>query len=162
MLIVYYYYLAVMITDYEKYDAVLVLDNTKEPNQMFEAVTDPRLLPPNKPYGKDIYGQFTGQDPNSQLSLGPVIKSQLQGLGRNYSTEVYDFGSDVTVNVTYSNPKTGLSASCAFLIKYNTKEGNGVIKSNSVRYRTIASHSEAISYIKNRANTLQSRTSSNN
>jgi hypothetical protein len=149
-----------MNNDYDKYDMVLLFDESVSPNTILEDNTDPRLLPPSKPYGKDTYGQFIGQDPNSQLSLGPVIKSQLSGMGKNYYVDVFDFGSDVTVKVTYSNPKTGLSASAAFLIKYNTKEGRGTIKSNSVRYRTISSHSEAISYIRNRANTLQSRTNS--
>lgn len=157
-----YYYLATMITDYENYDTILVLDDLTEPNQLLEVASDPRLYGNTQPRGRENLGFFgKGQDPGAQFSLGPTLKSQLTGqLGRNYSVDVFDFGSDVTVNVTYSNPKTGLSASAAFLIKYNTKEGTGVVKSNSARWRTISSHSEALGYIKNRANSLPSRTSS--
>lgn len=157
-----YYYLATMITDYENYDTILVLDESTEPNPLFEAVSDPRLLPSTQDRGRENLGFFgKGQDPNAQFSLGPTLKSQLAGqLGRNYSVDVFDFGSDVTVNVKYSNPKTGLAASAAFLIKYNTKEGKGVVKSNSARWRTISSHSEALGYIKSRANGLPSRTGS--
>lgn len=124
--------------------------------------SDPRLLPSTKQRGRENLAVFgKGVDPNAQFALGPTLKSQLAGqLGRNYSVDVYDFGRDVTVTVKYSNPKTGLSASAAFLIKYDTKEGTGVVKSNSVRWRTISSHSEALGYIKARANTLQNRTNS--
>ena len=143
-------------------DTILILDTTLK--DVYEGVTDPRLLPGVGQRGKENLGVFgPGQDPNAEFSLGPTLKSQLTGsLGRNYSVEVFDFGRDVTVNVKYSNPKTGLTASAAFLIKYNTKEGKGIVKSNSVRWRTIASHSEALSYIKARANSLPGRTATNN
>lgn len=156
-----YYYLVTMTKDYEKYDTVLVLDESAIPCSLLEATSDPRVLPSSKERGVNNFGVFgTGQNQNSQLSLGPILKSQLS-MGKNYYVDVFDFGSDVTVKVTYSNPKTGLSASAAFLIKFNSKDGTGIIKSNSVRWRTISSQSEAISYIKNRANTLAGRTNSN-
>lgn len=142
-------------------DTVLILD-TNAQSDLCEGTTDQRLLPATGQRGRENLGMFTGgQDVGAEFSLGPTIKSQLAGqLGRNYSVEVFDFGRDVTVSVKYSNPKTGLSASAAFLIKYNTKDGHGVVKSNSVRWRTIANHSEALSYIKARANGLVGRTSS--
>ena len=142
-------------------DTILIVDPSANAD-LYEGVTDPRLLPGTGKRGRENLGMFMGvQDVGAEFSLGPTIKSQLAGqLGRNYSVEVFDFGRDVTVSVKYSNPKTGLSASAAFLIKYNTKEGNGIVKSNSVRWRTIANHSEALSYIKARANGLPNRTSS--
>ena len=161
-MIPFYYYLVTMINDYDKYDMVLVLDESAIPDPIFEVASDPRLLGNTKQRGRENLGFFgKGQDPNAQFSLGPTLKSQLTGqLGRNYSVDVFDFGSDVTVNVKYSDPKTGLAASAAFLIKYDTKEGKGIVKSNSARWRTISSHSEALGYIKARANGLPSRTSS--
>lgn len=153
------YYYTMKLTDF---DTILVLDTCTVPDSVNEAAPDPRLLGNSQERGRENLGFFgKGQDPGAQFSLGPTLKSQLSGqLGRNYSVEVFDFGSDVTVTVKYSNPKTGLSAAAAFLIKYNTKEGKGIVKSNSVRWRTISSHSEALGYIKARANGLQSRTSS--
>ena len=151
-----------MVKDYENYDMILVLDESLSPNPLLEATTDPRILPNTNTRGRENLGFFgKGQDPNAQFSLGPTLESQLTGqLGRNYSVDVFDFGSDVTVNVKYSDPKTGLAASAAFLIKYNTKEGKGIVKSNSARWRTISSHSEALGYIKSRVGSLPSRTSS--
>lgn len=158
--------------NFENYDTILILDKSSSP-EVLEALfgpskpaspsSDPRILPATKQTrGKDNQGFFgPGQDPGAQFSLGPTIKSQLEGgLGRNYSVDVFDFGTDVTVTVKYSNPKTGITASASFLIKYNTKEGTGVVKSSSARWRTIASHSEAIGYIRSRSNSLVSRTSS--
>lgn len=145
----------------ENYDTILIFDRASEPG-ILEVVSDPRLMPSNKPRGTENQGFFgPGQDPGAQFSVGPTIKSQLEGqLGRNFSVDVFDFGTDVTVTVKYSNVKTGLTSSASFLIKYNTKEGKGVVKSNSARWRTISSHSEAMGYIRSRANSLVSKTSS--
>ena len=153
------------------YDTILILDRNAE-SEMFEGLLsgdkrvsnapDPRILPTTKDYNPVTQGFFgKGQDPGAQFSLGPTIKSQLEGqLGRNFSVDVFDFGTDVAVEVKYSNPKTGITSSANFLIKYNTKEGKGIVKSSAVRWRTIASHSEAMGYIKARSNSLVSKTSS--
>lgn len=156
--------------NFTEFDTILILDKNSSPDTLHEDVymgpntpgSDPRLLPVNKMRGKENQGFFgPGQDPNAQFSLGPTLKSQLAGqLGRNYSVEVFDFGRDVAVSVKYSNPKTGLGASAAFLIKYDTKEGTGVVKSSGSRWRTISSHSEALGYIKARSNSLVSKTNS--
>lgn len=153
--------------EYTDFDTILVLDQSTVNEDALDLLdhpgpSDPRLLPNSKQRGRENLAVFgKGVDPNAQFALGPTLKSQLTGqLGRNYSVDVYDFGRDVTVTVKYSNPKTGLSASAAFLIKYDTKEGTGVVKSNSVRWRTISSHSEALGYIKARSNSLVSRTNS--
>ncbi len=155
----------------ENYDTILIYDRDSDPD-IFEGLfskskrtsnaADPRILPTTKDFNPVTQGFFgVGQDPGAQFSLGPTIKSQLEGqLGRNYSVDVFDFGSDVTVTVKYSNPKTGMTASASFLIKYNTKEGTGVVKSSSARWRTIASHSEAMGYIRSRSNALVSKTQS--
>lgn len=150
----------------ENYDTILVFDRNTEPFEfVYEATnnsSDQRILPATGNYNPVTQGFFgKGQDPGAQFSLGPTIKSQLEGqLGRNFSVDVFDFGTDVSVEVKYSNPKTGITASANFLIKYYTKDGKGVVKSSSARWRTIASHSEAMGYIKARSGTLVSKTSS--
>lgn len=99
-----------------------------------------------------------GLDPNSQLSYGNRVKSAL-GLKPGYTMNVVDFGMEIYVYINYTNSTTGRSAGQHFLIKMVNKYGGGTIKSNAGRYRTTTNIDQAISYIRSRANSLQSLTS---
>ena len=54
---------------------------------------------------------------------------------------------------------TGKTAGCNFLIKFTSKRGEGIIKANEARYRTISSVTDAISYINSKSNNLKNLTS---
>lgn len=122
---------------------------------------DERILPSNSPHNPEHYGVFgSGPDAAAQYSFGPTLEQQLNGLGRGYSSSVTDFGSEVVVTIKYNNVKTGNSASATLLIKFNTPK-MGVVKSNTVRYRSFTSHSEILQYIRARASALKQKTANN-
>ena len=68
-----------------------------------------------------------------------MVRSSLSNLGPGYSIKVSDFGSDIVVEVTHHDQRTGRSASRTYLIKMNDKDGKGWVKSTSNRFRTITS-----------------------
>lgn len=103
-------------------------------------------------------GIFNGVNPNSQFSLGSQVRSGLAGLGRGYVVAVVDFGADITVCVTYTNQLTGKVAGANFLIKCANKDGRGLVKCSSARWRSISNVGQAISYISSRCSSLQSQT----
>lgn len=96
---------------------------------------------------------------NTIYSLGGNIRSALSSLGAGYSVKVIDYGSDVFVSVSYTNSMTGKTAGCNFLIKFTSKRGEGIIKANEARYRTISSVTDAISYINSKSSNLKNLTS---
>lgn len=113
----------------------------------------------NAAWKQDAAGIFVGLDPNSPLSYGGAILTQLKSaLGRNYSVSVKDFGPQILVDVEYTNVKTCRSASLSFLIVLTSKEGDGFVKSSSIRYRSIGNVNQAVTYILSRKEELKSKT----
>lgn len=104
-------------------------------------------------------GIFKNIFADTVYSLGGNIKSALSSLGSGYCVKVIDYGSDVFVSVSYTNSMTGKTAGCNFLIKFSSKRGDGIIKANEARYRTISSTTDAISYITSKASNLKNLTS---
>lgn len=146
----------------------IIINTTKKCNDMENNIDtylifedDARILGANNTAYQDTFGVFgVGQDANGQLAVGPNIEAQLQSLGRGFTTSVTDFGTEIVVKVKYNNVKTGQSASATFLIKFTTPK-TGVVKASTVRQRSFTSHSEAIQYIRARANALKQKTQSN-
>lgn len=109
----------------------------------------------------DYRGQAWFMNPYDNFSLGSYVRSGLESLGRGYSTQVFDFGTDIVVYVEYFDIGTCKTAGAHFLIKILNKDGTGVVKSSSNRYRTISSIGEAVSYISSRGRGLSSYTNNN-
>jgi len=111
------------------------------------------------PYS-DVLGMVsTGPGPGSITGLGSMVKGSLGGIGNGYSVEVSDFGEVVSVRVTYSNTRTGASASQTFAIIYrgtNTKYSYTVY-STAARYRHCNSYQDAAGFIRSKASALQGR-----
>lgn len=109
----------------------------------------------------DYQKQAWFMNPYDNFSLGSYIRSGLENLGRGFSTQVFDFGSDIAVHIEYYDIGTCKTAGANFLIKILNKKGEGCVKSSSNRYRTISTIGEAISYISSRGKALASYTSNN-
>lgn len=149
--------------DYNKFDYILVLDNLD--NSINEATTDPRNYSRKLP-SIDInpQGMYVGiRDPKLMASwaFGKVLQRDLNSMGSGYSCQVHDCGGEVAVTITHCCTDTGKSASRSFIIVFDSKSGDGVIKSSSTRWRSISGIGQAESYIKSVASSLQSITTSN-
>lgn len=108
-------------------------------------------------------GIFTGLDPNSVMSYGGAILSQLRSsLSKNYSVSVKDFGAQLVVDISYTNVRTCRTASMTYLIVLTSKEGEGFVKSSSIRWRSIGNPNQAVSYILSRKEEIRAKTESTN
>lgn len=97
-------------------------------------------------------------DPNASYSLGGAIRTGLS-LGNRYGVEVCDFGCAVSVRVTYSDAYTAKAATATFLVIFDSKKGNGTVRSSARKYRTVGNYQDAISYIRACAGALQNKVS---
>lgn len=148
------------MTDYSKYDYVLSIDSS-----INEATSDPRNYNVQVP-SIDVNpgGNYIGmRDPKLTVNwaFGRQLQRNLNDLGSEYSCQVFDTGGEVSVTVTHCSTSTGRSASKSFIIVFGTKDGKGIIKSSSTRWRTISGIGQAISYIRSVASNLYSYTQSN-
>lgn len=108
-------------------------------------------------------GMFKGIDLNSPMSYGGAILSQLRSsLSRNFNVQVNDFGAQLVVTLSYTNIKTCRTAEQTYLIILTTEEGKGIVKSSSVRWRSIGNPGQAAAYILSRKDELRSKTESTN
>lgn len=107
----------------------------------------------------EVGGMFAKIRPDSDFALGSQIRGNLSSMGKGYSVNVVDYGSDLWIGVTYCNIVTGKQASLNFLIKIADKDGHGIVKTGSTKYRTFSSPSQATSYIRGVASSLASQTS---
>ena len=108
-------------------------------------------------------GIFTGLDSNSVLSYGGSILSQLRSsLSKNYSVSVKDFGAQIVVDISYTNVRTCRTASMTFLVILASKEGEGIVKSSNIRWRSIGNPNQAVTYILSRKEEIRSKTESTN
>ena len=145
--------------NYNDYDYILVLDKPVN-----EAITDPRTFTNRLPSAEyNPNGSYIGiRDPKLMASwaFGNQLQRELNNIGSGYSCSVFDCGGEVSVTVTHCTPSTGKSASRSFIIVFDSKSGNGTVKSSSTRWRTISGVSQAASYIKSVASSLSSQTGS--
>lgn len=145
---------------YDNYDYILFVDDT-----LNEGITDPRNYTKRVP-SIDInpQGQYVGvRDPKLMASwaFGRTLQRDLNSLGSGFSCQVLDCGGEVAVTITHCTPDTGRSASKSFIIVFDSKSGDGIIKSSSTRWRSISGIGQAESYIRSVANSLASYTNSN-
>lgn len=146
-----------------KYDTILYIDNSK---LLEEDYADPRTRPAQGSgalkTGYDIrFGYLKNTQGNNYFNYGNVLRNQIS-LGAGYGVEVSDFGTEISVKVSYTNPATGKGASKCFLIVFDltAKGGKGLVKSSAARWRSISDVSQAASYIRSCASSLSGRTSS--
>ena len=146
--------------DYSKFDYVLVVDNSLDESQ-----TDKRVYNKNLPsVDYNPQGSYIGVRDLKLMqswSFGKMIQRDLSSMGNGYSCRVFDVGGEVAVTVTHTDAVTGRSASKSFIIVFDSKSGNGIIKSSSTRWRSISGIGQAESYIRSVASGLQSFTQSN-
>ena len=146
--------------NYDNYDYILVLDNT-----LNEATTDPRNYNTKLPsIDVNPQGQYIGvRDPKLMASwaFGKQLQRDLNNIGSGFSCQVFDCGGEVAVTITHCTPDTGRTASKSFIIVFDSKSGNGTIKSSSTRWRTISGIGQAESYIRSVASNLTSYTQTN-
>lgn len=137
-----------------KVDTILYIDDS-----ILNEAADPRVKMSTKVTNQTLNWPQSF-DPNSQFSYGSIVQSQLEGgFGRGYSVKVTDFGTDIFVEVSYSNQQTGRMNGKTFLIKMKNKTGEGWIKASAYRYRTITGIDQAISYIRSVSANLKGNTS---
>lgn len=135
-------------------DTILVLDN-----QINEGTQADSRIGIATDYRSEIYSLDKIAGFGSKFEYGDRLKrSVASSLGRDFNVRVSDFGSDVVVYVEYNNYVTSRSAGLSFLIKILNKSGHGVIKTSTVRYRTINDINQAVSYISSRCSSLKSQT----
>lgn len=96
-----------------------------------------------------------GEGPGAPGTLGGIIRSQLT-FGVGYGVQVADFGEAVTITITYSNAKTGKSASQSFVIVYHGKYAKNVytVYANCARWRNCNDVNQAISFIRSKATSI--------
>lgn len=135
------------------FDTILEIDNIVN-----EAGGDTRVNFSTTPTMQNI-DFYRGSDPNAQFAYGQIVKRNLEsGLGTGYGVKVADFNTDVVVEVSYNDVKTGRTAQKLFLIKLSNKKGNGVVKAQSNRFRTINGIDQAVSYIRSSSMSLRNLT----
>lgn len=147
--------------DHKQIDYVLIVENT-----INEAQTDIRNYNTGLP-SVDInpVGRYIGvRDPKLMVSwaFGKILQRELNNLGSNYTCQVFDCGGEVSVTVSCCEPSTGRTASKSFIIVFDSKNGNGTIKSSSTRWRSVSGISQVVTYIKSVASNLSSFTNTNN
>lgn len=146
--------------DYSKFDYILVVDNSLNEDQ-----TDKRTYNKNLPsVDYNPQGSYIGIRDLKLMqswSFGKMIQRDLNSMGSGFSCRVFDVGGEVAVTVTHTDVVTGKSASKSFIIVFDSKNGDGIIKSSSTRWRSISGIGQAESYIKSVANGLSSFTQSN-
>lgn len=151
--------------DISKYDAVLVCDA----NDIILESGDPRTThvdPIGPGVTKSVGPHWYYDDPILYASnaFGKSIAYELNGWRQGYTAKVSDFGKWVIVEVTHHNHITGRSASKTFLIVFNADikgadKNTGIVLTTANKYRTISGYSQATSYIKSVASSLESATS---
>lgn len=145
----------------EDVDTVLVLDNENVLEKRDERLdTLPNASQRNWTMSPEYLQQGWFMNPYDNFSLGSYVRSGLS-LGSKYGVGVYDFGNAIMVEITYYDIGTCKTSGAKFLIQLGNKNGKGVVRSSSSKFRTIANVGEAISYIRSRANSLSNRTGYN-
>jgi hypothetical protein len=113
-----------------------------------------------KPYAgveRPIKGQYVDfVDPKlyASWSFGRQVRNEMTNIGSGFSCEVADFGKEIVVRVTHSEPVTGRSASKTFLITFTGNKGDAYVKSHSNKWRSISGVSQAVQYIKSACSSL--------
>ena len=141
-----------MLPDIRNIDTVLELS---------VPVNEKKIVPLTQAAGTQNLGIGWISNPYEQYSLGQYVRNGLSSVGSGISTQVFDFGTDIVVHAEFYDIGTCKTSSANFLIKLSGKDGKGVVKSSSNRYRTINSIGEAVSYISTRARSLSGRTNYN-
>lgn len=142
--------------NYDNFDYVIEIPLNEA--QAYTGNLDPRTgLSIRMP--QDSYDIIRQSGAGSSWSFGNLLRNSLPNTN-GYSCEVSDFGDAVTVRMTYTNVKTCRSASKSFVIIFLNKTGKSEVKSSSARWRTCNDYSQAASYIKSKASSLQGKTSS--
>lgn len=134
-----------------KYDAILYVDAPI--NEADERIVARKAISGTTKYDK---GSTEWYDPRywAAHSFGSTLRTLLNSMGSNYSSEITDFGKWITVKVTYHDHITGRSSSKTFLIVFKQK-GDGIVMSTHNRYRTISGVDQAGSYIRSTCGSLQ-------
>lgn len=143
------------------FDTILELDNNLVNEKKDPRLGDLKIGTKTISASPEFTGQAWFMNPYDNFSLGSYVRSGLESLGRGFSTQVFDFGSDIMIHIEYYDIGTCKTAGANFLIKILNKKGEGCVKSSSNRYRTITTIGEAISYISSRAKSLSSYTNNN-
>lgn len=152
----------------DNFDTVIaVVDNITEARTLGStpvgsnvSLMDPRMgrsiVPAN-----DFINILRTTGAGAEMSFGSAIRSTLQ-MGPGFATEVVDYGDAVTVKISYTNIKTGKSASQNFIILFRNKYGASYVKTNSARWRTCSDYAQAASFIRSKASYLAGKTSGTN
>lgn len=142
------------------YDYILVLDRP-----INEGQTDPRVYNtklPSLDYNPN--GRYIGVTDLKLMTnwaFGRQLQRDLNSMGSGFTCQVFDVGGEVAVTITHCSATTGRSASKSFIIVFGSKDGTGIVKSSSTRWRTISGIGQAVSYIKSVASNLTSYTQTN-
>ena len=145
----------------EDVDTVLVLDESNINEKRDERLDIlPNASQRNWAMAPEYLKQGWFMNPYDNFSLGNYVRSGLS-LGNKYGVGVYDFGNAIMVEITYYDIGTCKTSGAKFLIQIGNKNGKGVVRSSSSKFRTISNIGEAISYIRSRANYLSGRTGYN-
>lgn len=139
----------------KKYDAILYIEDD---NCILES--DERIYAKDAPKttkGFKVSADWDDPKLYNHFSFGNLLKTNLDGMGKNFSNKIVDFKKWVTVEVTHHDIITGRSASKTFLIVFKEK-GNGIVLSTHNRYRSISGVDQAASYIRAACGSLQSST----
>lgn len=106
--------------------------------------------------GRDVKWGFIKNTQASSFRYGGSLKSLLR-MDTGWGVEVFDYGEEIVVRMSYSSVATGKGGSKTFLIVFDPQgKGKGVIKSSVAKVRSISDISQAASYIKNCASSIKS------
>ena len=109
-------------------------------------------------------GMYIGvRDPKLMTSwnFGKQLQRNLNNLGAGFNCQVFDCGGEVAVTISHNQIDTGRTASKTFIIVFDNKSGDGIIKSSSTRWRTVSGLGQVESYIRSVASNLASDTQKN-
>ena len=101
------------------------------------------------------FNRLTAAGPGTPGTMGGYVRSALS-LGTGYGVQVSDFGEVCTINITYSNAKTGRTAGQNFAIIYRPEPSKWAYTaySCSSKWRNCTSIDQAVSFIKSKASAL--------
>lgn len=144
--------------DLSKYDAVLVCETP-----LNEGYGDDRYYNGagyGRDGGNDVYYNYDDPKLYAGNAFGKLMLQELNGWRTGYSASVTDFGKWVVVDVKCHNHVTGRSATKTFLVVFTggpkgTDKGGGLVMSTANKWRSISGYSQAVSYIKSAASTLE-------